>query len=291
MRVFILGGTGSIGTAIVRELHSRSHDVVALCRSEISEEKIRNLGAIPYRGDMRAPEAWVNAAIDHDAIIQTAATFTEDMEDVDARVVSALIYASANAKKTRRLLYTGGCWLYGETGGNLATEDWPFNPLPAFAWMVRHAERLLRAEFLSTAVVHPAMVYSEDGGVFEEFIDEARGGRAIEIWGSPDTRWPIIHRSDLARAYCDLLERPDLTGHFNAGAEQGVRVSDIVKTLADRHGNTLEPLILGVEDLVERHGDWAKGPTLDQQMSSHKLRQATGWEPKVGDYRLSDLLA
>nr|WP_272209725.1 NAD-dependent epimerase/dehydratase family protein [Marinicella sp. W31]MDC2875551.1 NAD-dependent epimerase/dehydratase family protein [Marinicella sp. W31] len=291
MRVFILGGTGSIGTAIVRELRSRSHDVVALCRSEVSEEKIRNLGAIPYRGDMRAPEAWVNDAIDHDAIIQTAATFTEDMGDIDARVVSALLHASANATKTRRLLYTGGCWLYGKTGDEVATEGWPFNPLPAFAWMVSHAEKLLRAEFLSTAVIHPAMVYSEDGGVFEEFIDAARGGRTIEIWGSPDTRWPIIHRSDLARAYCDLLERHDLTGHFNAGAEQGVRVSDIVKTLADRHGNTLEPSILGVEGLAERHGDWAKGPTLDQQMSSHKLRQATGWEPKTGDYRLSDLLA
>jgi nucleoside-diphosphate-sugar epimerase len=155
--------------------------------------------------------------------------------------------------------------------------------------MVKNAKRLMGTPSLSTAVVHPAMVYHADGGVFDRFLGDAREGRAIEIWGSPDTRWPLIHRSDLARAYCDLLERPELTGHFNAVAEQGVRVGDIARTIAQAFDNTLSPSIASVDEVVAQHGAWAKGPTLDQQMSAAKLRAATGWTPEVVDYRRSDL--
>lgn len=289
MRVFILGGTGSIGTAIVGELRKRSHDVVALSRSEASDRKLENMGAIPLRGDLREPAAWVDDAFAREAIVHVAATFSDDMGEVDDKVVSALIDRARAAAATRRLLYTGGCWLYGATGDVVATEESPFDPLPAFAWMVENAARLMATPGLATAVVHPAMVYHAEGGVFDRFLEDARQGRAIEIWGSPDTRWPIVHRSDLARAYCDLLERPELTGHFNAVAEHGVRVGDIARTIGAAFGDTLETSIASVEDVVAQQGAWARGPTLDQQMSAAKLRAATGWAPAVVEYRRSDL--
>jgi nucleoside-diphosphate-sugar epimerase len=289
MRVFILGGTGSIGTALVRDLRARAHDVVALSRSNMSDEKVRSFGATPRRGDLRDPATWIDEAFEHDAIVHVAATFTEDMGEVDNQVVSEFIGAAKAANDKRRLLYTGGCWLYGETGSDIAIEERPFDPLPAFAWMVENAKRLLETPNLSTAIVHPAMVYHPHGGVFAHFFEAAHQGRPIEIWGSPDTRWPIIHRSDLARAYSGLLDRPDLTGHFNVTAEQGVWVGDIARTIARACGNDLPPVITNVEDLIARHGTWAKGPTLDQQMSAAKLSALTGWTPAITDYRKSDL--
>ena len=287
MRVFILGGTGSIGTAVVQELVARSHDVVALSRSEKSDEKLSLLGAAPCRGDLRAAEGWVDEALACDAVIQVAATFDEDMAVADNCVTSALISASSERGGTLRLIYTGGCWLYGETGDAIATEDRPFDPLRAFSWMVGHAERLLKCPTLSTAVVHPAMVYHEEGGAFERFLKAARENRPIEIRGGPDTRWPIIERTDLANAYCDLLMRPELKGHFNVSSEVGVRVGDIAKRFAGAYGSTGEVVVRCVEDVVRQHGSWAKGPTLDQQMSSGKLQNATGWKPKVIDYQRS----
>ncbi len=291
MRVFILGGTGSIGTALLEELRARSHSVVALSRSEASDRKIRQAGAQPFRGDLREPDSWVDEALGHEAVIQAAATFGDDMGDVDGNAVAALIEGSARLTEKCRMLYTGGCWLYGETGDIIATEDLPFNPLPAFGWMVEHGKKLLACPALSTAVIHPAMVYHDEGGVFERFLSAARQHRPIEIWGGADTRWPIIERSDLARAYCELLTRPDLTGHFNAVSQEGVCVGDIAARFAGVYGNTHEMRILTVEDLVREHGAWAKGPTLDQQMSSGKLRNATGWQPIVTDYRSSGVFA
>lgn len=55
MRVFVLGGTGTVGTAIVSELVDRNHQVVALSRSEKSDQKLATAGAVPLRGDLSDP--------------------------------------------------------------------------------------------------------------------------------------------------------------------------------------------------------------------------------------------
>ncbi|WP_189435883.1 NAD-dependent epimerase/dehydratase family protein [Pseudovibrio japonicus] len=291
MRVFILGGTGSIGTELVKQLRSRSHEVIALSRSARSDEKLKKLGAIPFRGDMREPEGWVSETLKHDAVIQVAATFSDDMAEVDNRVTSALIDTSSELTEKRRILYTGGCWLYGETGDEVATEDRAFDPLPAFEWMVKNGERLLNCASFSTAIVHPALVYHEEGGAFERMMTAAREDQPIEVWGTPETRWAIIERSDLARAYCEFLDKPVLTGHFNAATQECVRVGDIANWLARRYDNTNPMIIRGADELVREYGSWAKGPTLDQQMSADKLMKLTDWRPQITDYRNLKLAA
>ncbi len=290
MRVFVLGGTGSIGTAILTTLCANNNDVTALCRSDTAAKRVRKIRARPVLGDLRAPDHWVDEAARHDAVIQVAATFNGDMGDVDAQAISALIEAASNRDAPLRVLYTGGCWLYGEAGDDVATEDHPFDPLPAFAWMVDHARRLLHADGISAAIVHPAVVYHEVGGVFERFLTAARAGQPVEIWGSANTRWPLIHRDDLAQAYWTLLRRPDLVGHFNAVAEEGVPVGQIVATLCAEVGNTHDPRVLPVSQVVTQHGDWARGPTLDQRMSATKLRTLTDWRPQKRDYRMTSIL-
>lgn len=291
MKVFILGGTGSIGTAIVSELVRRSHQVLALSRSETADEALVSQGAAPIRGDMSIPKRWIDHAISCDAIVQVAATFEHDMAEVDAAAMSEIIRAVAKQPDLKRFIYTGGCWLYGETGNEVATEDRPFDPLETFSWMIQHAEHLLQTPNLSTAVIHPAMVYHSDGGgVFERLVSAAATGSPIEIWGSAETRWPLIERTDLACIYCDLLERSDLTGYFNAVAEEGVIAGEIVSSILKAYGSRSDVTVRSTKDVVDEHGAWAKGPTLDQQMSGQKVKEATGWEPKISNYGQSEFL-
>lgn len=290
MKVFVLGGTGSIGSAVVQELAKRSHRIVVLSRSKNSDDKLIALGARPHRGDLRAPADWAEVATACDAVIQVAATFDDDMAIVDATAMSAIVQAARHRSEPLRMIYTGGCWLYGQTGGQVATEERPFDPLLTFRWMVANGEMLLNAKNLNTAMVHPAMVYdASDGGVFHDYFSAAKAGEPIEIWGDATTRWPLVERADLANAYCDLVEQPDLVGHFNVVSEQGVPVGEIVSNIAQLFGSQLEPQTISTEDAVAKHGDWAKGPTLDQQMSARKLIHVSGWQPKVTDYRRSNL--
>ena len=142
MKALVLGSTGSIGTAVARELAAHGHEIVALCRSDASEAALKGLGYGTLRGDLRRPADWAGIVREVDAVVHVAATFTEDMGDVDRAVVDALIAAAepeAASDDPIRFLYTGGCWLYGATGDAVATEESPFNPIPSFAWMVENA--------------------------------------------------------------------------------------------------------------------------------------------------------
>jgi uncharacterized protein YbjT (DUF2867 family) len=72
MRVLMLGGTGSIGAAIVRELVARGHDVSGLARSDGAAAKLAALGATALPGDIAAPGRWVGALQAFDAVIHAA---------------------------------------------------------------------------------------------------------------------------------------------------------------------------------------------------------------------------
>ena len=66
MNVFITGGTGLIGSAVVAELLSHGHDVVGLARSERSAETLRSVGAVPHAGDLGDLEALRSGAAQAD---------------------------------------------------------------------------------------------------------------------------------------------------------------------------------------------------------------------------------
>lgn len=283
MNVLVLGATGSIGAAVARELKNSGHHVVTLARSDKARLALQEQRYQVISGDLRAPDAWMGALGAIDAIVHAAATFTDDMGAVDRQLLEALVEIFEDRSSQLRFVYTGGCWLYGESGDHVATESTPFNPIPAFSWMVENANYLRTCNAFSLAVIHPAMVYGPTGGVFTRFIEQARRGIPLELWGGPDVRWPLVHRNDLARAYALLVEQPVLQGHFNAASENGVPVGEIALAIARAFGRTGELVIRSAADAVREHGAWALGPTLDQQMSAAKLRSA-GWTPEITDY-------
>ena len=290
MRVFLLGASGSIGQGLVHEMLARGYEVTALSRSDTSDSLLTKWGVTPCKGDLRDPFSWAKKAVGCAAIVHAAAVPFDDMPAVDRDVTNALIAAAKKTTHRPRLIYTGSCWLYGETGDQLAHEGPPFDPHPSFEWMITSAEKLLACRALSTAILTPGMVYHRDGGVFRRFLAPAQAGRPIEIWKSGEVRWPLIHRDDLSNAYCNLIERPHLSGHFNAATETGVRVAEIADVIASALGSSADHRVLSVDQVIERYGAWASGCTIDQQMGSERLRQEAGWAPKALDWRRSDLM-
>ena len=283
MRTFILGATGTIGAPLTDELLRHGHELVALARSDAAERDLTAKGAAVVHGDLRNPHEWAHILREVDAVIHVAATFTEDMGAVDSGLLDALLAEVERAPRPIRFVYTGGCWLYGATGERLADESSPFDPIPAFAWMVENGRRVLAAPNLDAMIVHPAMVYDRDGGVLRRFIASARDKGHIEIWGSAETRWPVVHRRDLAAAYRLVLEGGGPGASYCVAAERGVRVGDIAGVLAQRFGLADDPVVRGTAEVVAEQGAWAVGPTLDQQMIGARIVQELGWSPAVTD--------
>lgn len=279
MRVLMLGATGFIGSAILTELLEHGHSILALVRSNAADQQLVSRGVGVVRGDLREPEKWSKYIHEVDAVIHAAATFTDDMGEVDRRVIEELVAQAQHSPKSIRFVYTGGVWLYGETGDHVATEDTPLNPISSFTWMSENSKYLLSTACFNTNIIHPGMVYVRDGGVFSSLVPN--DGR-IEVWGSLETRWPLVHRNDLASAYRIVLEKGIRGESYNVCAEKGVRISSITNVIARRFDLKSNPLVRTVDEVIAEHGEWAEGPTLDQQMSSEKILKL-GWRPKYTD--------
>lgn len=157
MKVLILGGTGSIGAAVLDCLRDRNHEVLALGRSPVSLDVLRKAGATPIEGDIRRPESWVHVVNSVDCVIHAASVWGDDMGEVDRQLVESLIDAMQRSPESVRLIYTGGCWMYGETGDSVATEETPFDSIPSFAWAIPAFDRVLEAENICGMVIHPAI--------------------------------------------------------------------------------------------------------------------------------------
>ena len=281
MRVFVLGGTGSIGAAVVKELIKRQHDVFGLARSETSAGKLRDCGATPIAGDITSPEPWILRLPDVDAVVHAACNFSPAMGTIDRRLLGALLPALAAQPKRTRLIYTGGCWLFGATGDTLATEQSPFRPLPAFAWMLPHLQLILQAAEIDGIVIHPAMVYEPDGGVFRRFARDAVERHAIRVVGSEAVRWPLVHREDLASLYALVLERAPARSSYIGAVNEGLAIGRIARAFARRFATRhREPEIISSEAIAAELGDWAKGYGLDQRLSGARAQRDLGWRPK-----------
>lgn len=280
MRVFILGGTGSIGSPIVRELIERGHEVWALARSEASAAKLREGGATAIAGDIAAPGRWTARLPPIDAVIHAACDFSSDMGTIDARLLDMLLSVLAAQPNRARFIYTGGCWLFGATDDDIATEATPFRPIPAFAWMVPQLTRILGSREVDGIVIHPAMVYTPDGGVFRRFARDAVERDAVRVVGSKAVRWPLVHGADLASLYVLALEHAPARSSYIGAAIDGLAVGRIAHAFARRFRTSRqEPQIISADAIAAELGEWARGYALDQLLSGARARRELGWTP------------
>lgn len=278
MKILILGATGLIGSAVARAACRHGHSVTGLARSNEACDHLQSIGVTPLMGDIRHPSSWGDALLTNDILIQCATTWSDDMGATDHSLTQYIVATTKNRQNPLRVLYTGGCWLYGETGEMVATEMSPRPGFAPFNWMIKSADLFLGVPHLSTAVIHPAMVYDGDMGATARFVKAVAEGGPIEIWGDAKTRWPLIHADDLGNAYTHLAPRHDQTGHFNASTETGLSVGEITNKIAKRAHSSHAPVTIPARTVLKLHGEWAAGPMLDQQMSSFRLRKL-GWSP------------
>ena len=283
MKVLVLGGTGSIGAAVVQRLVEYGHTVVGLVRSQRSARALERACAQPLHGDILKPDVWVEACDHIDAVIHAAATWDSQMSVADSLVVNTVLQRLSVNDNGKAFVYTGGCWLYGETGDRVATEESPADELESFAYTQSAVQKVLSAKQVRGMVIHPAMVYERGGGVFEHIYRDAENLGYVRVVKSAATRWPLVHRLDLADLYVRMIEQGRQGDVFNAATNEGVPVGKITKAIGRTFGITGEPVVMNLTEARVEIGDYADGYALDQQMSGDKARTQLGWQPEFTD--------
>ncbi|MEQ8284873.1 NAD-dependent epimerase/dehydratase family protein [Thalassospira sp.] len=290
MRVFITGGTGLIGSAVLKNLIAHDHKVFALARSENSKNNLITAGATPIMGDITEPEIWCADLPEIDSFIHTACDFSDQMAKIDATLLDQLIPALHRQARPVRLIYTGGIWMYPESSPSdpMMDETTAFAPLPEFQWGIAGINRVLSDEKIDGIILHPACVYTsgEDGrtGHFDRDIDTIKTQNRVTVIGGDEIYQPLVHANDLADLYRLALEKAK-PGSSYIGSTIHDLSNRAAADLIARHfgsGNTRVETITA-ETAMARLGDWARGLAHSQHFSSAKAQRELGWNPKHRD--------
>lgn len=278
MKVFVTGGTGYIGGATVAALRRAGHDVTALVRSVEKGAAVEALGARAHVGFLAEPETYAEAARAADAIVHAAAEMSAGMAEIDRTAVETL--ADAAARGGRRLVYTSGVWVAGDTGGRLIDEDAPLAPPPVVAWRpaVEHLALGAARHGVAACVIRPGIVYGGKGGLVGGLILGEPG--AVKIVGDGSNCWAPVYVDDLADLYVRAVEH-GLSGHA-LYATDGSRVSvrEIADALAQASGR--EVTVWPLDEARKALQGVADALCMSQAVSSARATALLGWRPRHG---------
>ena len=194
-------------------------------------------------------------------------------------------------------IYTSGIWVLGETGGRVADESWPVNPVALVAWRLAVEQMVLEAarQNVRSIVIRPAVVYGRGGGIPAELVQSARTAGAVRFVGNGENYWPVIDVDDLADLYVRALERAPAGSVLFAADGSAHRVKEIAEAAGIGAGAGGRTESWPLEEARKTLGSYADALALDQQVSSNKARTLLGWKPRASgileDLRLGSYLS
>ncbi|MFP3466976.1 SDR family oxidoreductase [Leifsonia sp. SIMBA_070] len=292
MRVFITGGSGWIGSAVVPELISAGHEVVGLARSERSAAALREAGAEAVAGDIDSLDVLRENAAASDAVIHLA--FKHDFDNFAAAGTTERAametFIDALDGSGKPLLFASGVALLAP--GRVATENdaSPFSGPTAPRGGVEplalgSAERGIKPIALRFS---PTVHGDGDHGFTAVLVDIARRTGVAGYTGDGSSRWPAVHRSDAARLVALALANPDAASVVHAVGEEGIPAREMAEAIG--RGAGVPVAAIDAAD-VESHFGWIGAFFgLDIPASSALTRARLGWEP-TGPTLLEDLAA
>jgi dihydroflavonol-4-reductase len=129
-RVFVTGGSGVVGGALVDSLRGRDDDVVALARSDASEAALERRGARVVRGDILDAEVLTRGMEGCDTVYHVAGINTLCVEDPSAMLRAniegpAVVIRAAAQAGVARVVHTSSAATLGEPEGSIGNEDTP----------------------------------------------------------------------------------------------------------------------------------------------------------------------
>jgi nucleoside-diphosphate-sugar epimerase len=279
MKVFVTGGTGYVGSAIVEALVRAGHEVTATSRSDAGDRALAALGAKPLRGALGRLAPLAGRIAEHDAAIHAAIDYGLG-PPADAEAIATLLDGARQAGRSFAVVYTSGVWVLGACGAAASEAEPIVRPAAAVAWRPPHEKRVLEAatDRIATAVVRPGIVFGEKRGLVVPWFESAvKEGRASFV-GPGDQRWAFVHRADLAELYRLVVERRGRgTFHGVDGASPTVAEAAGAASRAAGKGGAVRGL--PVEEARRTMGPMAYALTMEQVVVSARGVEV-GWGPR-----------
>ncbi|MFD5584281.1 SDR family oxidoreductase [Streptomyces sp. NPDC127063] len=280
MRVFVTGGTGLIGSAVVAELLGSGHTVLALARSDASARAVEAAGAEPLRGSLADLDILRAGVARTDGVIHLA--FANDFSSSEALAKGIAEEAAALEAIGEQLVGSDRPFVIASgtpfVPGHVSVETDPVptdGPVGGRGRAAMAVLALASRGVRSATVRLPRTVHNQGRGGFAGLLtDIARRTGVSGFPGDGAQRWPAVHALDAAVLFRLVLEQAEAGTCWHAVADEGDQVRDIAVVIGRRLGLPVESVPL------ETYGPLGPIFATDQPASSVHTRQTLGWEPK-----------
>jgi nucleoside-diphosphate-sugar epimerase len=295
-RIFVAGGAGMAGSAIVEALlrrrpHGRVRATYRITPPTVTDPRVEHVkvdlsDAAALTEVLRGCDAAVLAAAESGGIAMLS---REPWRQVRPNLVLAATFLEAlHDAGVPRAIFIGSATCYQPFDGAIREDqlDWNQDPsLESFGvgWVMRTAEKLCQfwgqSAGLDIVRVRAANIYGPRAR-----FDPARSNfipalirkvadrlDPLEVWGSPEVTRDVIYSGDFGETIARLLETEAIGGKvFNVGSGRGVAVGEVVTALLR---------VAGSQDT--RVVYTASGPTSTRCriLNSDRLREVLHWVP------------
>jgi len=238
MNIFLTGGSGFVGGALLERLLAEGHHVKALARSEASAQRVRAAGAEAVRGDLAellAPDgaAWLAQLADVDAVVHTAAHMEfwgpdALFERLNHAPTLALHATSVTAGVRRFVLVSAASVSVGSQRRPVVDESTPEGrPNIAYSRVKLATERALLATPAGTTelvILRPPFIWGRGMATIHGFVEAAQSGRFAWLDHGRHTV-DMVHVDNLVAAVVLALTRGRHGGiyHVTDGAPMPIR--------------------------------------------------------------------
>jgi nucleoside-diphosphate-sugar epimerase len=300
MNIFIAGGTGAIGRALVPLLVNAGHRVVALTRSTDRTAQLEQMGAVPVVGDVydEVRLARLVAESEAEAVIHQLTAFGTKAGDPYAETIRVRIegtrslVSAARAAGARRFIAQSISFMCSPFGRGLTDEQTPlYLDAPAAVRALAEAVASLERQTLDAGNGMSGIVlrYGWFYGPGTSYDPEGTIPRAIRsgtmpIVGTGAGSYSFINLRDAAAATVRVLAH-EASGIYNIVDDSPVRLSEWLPFAAKLLGAPAP----GYEDEAsarKRVGDLRVYYMNEQRGASNaKAKRELDWHPSFPSWR------
>jgi nucleoside-diphosphate-sugar epimerase len=297
VHVFVTGGSGLTGPAVVAELIAAGHTVTALARSDAAAARLESLGAAAHRGSLEDLDSLRRGAEAADGVLHMAygGDFSDldDMMRRDRTAIEALGQPLEHSGKP--LVITSGTLVMPAGRETTEKDESDTAGIAAFRIAGERACLGFTARGVRTSVVRlaPTVHGPGDYGFIGMLIATARKTGVSAYVSDGGNRWPAVHRLDAAILFRLALEKAPAGSVLHGVAESGVTLKRIAETIAQ--GLDLPAISLTPDEAAAHFPSpfMATVYGFDAPVSSSYTQELLGWSPthltlledlKHGDY-------
>lgn len=256
MKILFIGGTGTISTAISKQLANMGHDLYLINRGNRNSELPSNVNFITVDINDETAVAEKIKGMSFDSVCDFIGFVPEQLER-DYRLFKG---------KTKQFMYISSASAYNKLpadyviteGTALANPYWEYsrNKIACEDFLMKK----YREEAFPVTIIRPSHTYDERSvplGVHGkngswQVIKRIMDGKPVIIHGDGTSLWTITNNADFAKGFIGLIGNPRAIGEaFQITTDVSLTWNQIYGAIADALGVTLKPYYVSSSFLAD----------------------------------------